>query len=81
MSKWKWLHYKGSLMNKEKKMFDIHYYTNNTSEYNYKSFGSLSQVIEGARVKSMQIPILKHKEWLVLFKQGSKIIASSKSFA
>ena len=60
-------------------MFEIHYCDNNTSDigvYIYKSCGSLSQVIEGARIKSMQIPVLKYHEWLVLFKQANKIVAS-----
>jgi hypothetical protein len=60
-------------------MFEVHFVGNNDAEhglYNYTAAGSKSQVIEGARIKSFQVPMLKYKQWLVLIKQGDTIVAS-----
>ena len=58
-------------------MYNVHFCANVKSEYglyNYQAAGSKAQVIEGARIKSMQVPLLKYREWLVLFKQNGKTV-------
>lgn len=60
-------------------MFEVHFTANDESDYglyNYTAIGSKQQVIEGARIKSMQIPMLKYKEWLVLIKKDGVIVAT-----
>lgn len=55
-------------------MYTVHFCANVKSEhglYNYQAAGSKSQVIEGARIKSNQVPMLVYREWLVLFKQNN----------
>ena len=59
-------------------MYEIHFCGSSYAEYglyNYRAAGSVSQVIEGACIKSMQIPMLKYKEWLVLFKRGDVVVS------
>jgi len=58
---------------------EVHFVGNSEDDqglYSYSAIGSLPQLIEGARVKSMQVPMLKYKSWSVLFKQDGEIIAS-----
>ena len=60
-------------------MYQVHFVASSEAThglYNYTAIGSLSQVIEGARIKSFQVPMLKSKEWLVLFTQGRTTMAS-----
>ena len=64
-------------------MYTIHFCASNESNhglYNYQTTGSLDQIIENARVKSLQIPMLKDKQWLVLIKQDHKTIANRAIF-
>ena len=44
--------------------------------YNYQAIGSLDQLIEGARIKSMQVPMLKYHQWIVLFTKDNEFVAS-----
>ncbi len=63
----------------EDNMYTIEFCANNESDhglYNYSAVGSLDQVISGALIKSVQIPLLQDKQWLVLIKQNGKIIAT-----
>lgn len=56
-------------------MYEIHFCGSSGSEYglyNYKAIGSKAQVIEEARIKSTQVPMLKHKEWNVVFKKDGE---------
>ena len=58
-------------------MYTINFCGNDKAEhgiYSYSAIGSLDQVIEGARIKSMQIPVLKYREWIVRITQGSKFV-------
>ena len=60
-------------------MYTVHFCSNIESDnglYSYTAIGSKEQVIEGARIKSMQIPMLKYKEWIVLLKLDGKTVAT-----
>ena len=60
-------------------MYHINFVANNTANhglYNYHAIGSLDQLIEGARVKSGQVAMLRDKQWIVLFSKDNETIAS-----
>ena len=60
-------------------MYTVHYCgssENTEGSYTYRAVGSIPQVLEGARIKSLQVPMLKYKEWIVLIKDARKIVAS-----
>ena len=42
----------------------------------YQAVGSLDQIIEGARVKSMQHSNLRYKEWSVQIYQNGEFVCS-----
>ena len=58
-------------------MYTVEFCANSESNYgiySYNAVGSLDQIIEGARVKSMQRLELKYKQWLVRITQDNKFI-------
>ena len=55
-------------MNEFKPPYRVDYCSNDQANYGVYSFnamGSIDQIIEGACVKSSQIPVLRHRQWLV----------------
>ena len=60
--------------------YRVEYCPNDQSNYGIHSFraiASIDQIIEEARVKSSQIPVLKHCQWLVkIFDSNDQFICS-----
>ena len=60
-------------------MYKINFCGNDSAAYGiceYKAIGSLDQIIDGARVKSMQQPELKYKQWLIRITLNGEFICS-----
>ena len=60
-------------------MYKIHFCSTSNSKYgiyNYNAIGSLEQIIEGARIKSLQRQELKYREWLVKITLDGKFICT-----
>ena len=55
-------------MNEFKPPYRVEYCPNdqtNYGVYSFRAIASIGQIIEGARVKSAQMPILQSKQWLI----------------
>lgn len=59
--------------------YTVNFCANSESDYgivSYHCIGSLDQIIEGARVKSMQNVLLKYQQWIVKISKNGEFVCN-----